>query len=201
MTDKKSFLKKYKEQYLNIGITQSGQSHDVIEVPWARTCHVFNMKTPDIYLTPAELADPCFRRELDRFHILGCYIFDPLEDYSFIASFPELWDLYILGGHNITDLSFMEGLKEWFIFYLEDAKLKTLDPLFPKGQKRVGIFPYCIGFGNCRIEDISALEQEGLYLSELALYCPKGTNEKARWEGVRAGTFTYEEYDQKGETV
>ncbi len=188
-------LENHKGNYLSIGITKDGTGCGVIEIPWHHTGSAFNMKTPHVYLTEQDLYDPQVLKMLGRFHIIGCYIFESLNDYSFLANFKELWDIFILKGQNITDLSFMKDLDEWFMFYIEDAHIKSLDPLFPPHQSRNILRPFCVGFGGCKVDDITAIENRELRLSELAVFCPKGTNEKARWEKVRAGTYNYYEYE------
>ena len=187
-------LENYKENYLSIGITKDGTACGVIEIPWSHTGSAFNMKTPRVYLTEQDLYDPQVLKMLDRFHIIGCYIFESLKDYSFLANFKELWDIFILKGQNVTDLSFMKDLDEWFMFYIEDAHIQSLDPLFPPHVTRNFLRPFCVGFGGCKVDDITAIERQDLYLSELAVFCPEGTNEKARWEKVRTGTYNYYEY-------
>lgn len=189
-------LKNIKGNYLSIGITHSGEPYGAIAVPWENTASAFNMKTPDIYLSEQDIKDPEIREILNNYHIIGCYIFNALQDYSFLADFKELRDVFILNGGNITDLSFMKELNEWFMLYVEDARLPNLDPLFPKGKKDK-FFPYCIGFGGCEIKDITALENPEIYLSELVVLCPKGTNDRERWQNIRCGTYGYYEYELK----
>lgn len=193
----KEILKNQNSEYLSIGITQSGEPYGPIAVPWEHTASAFNMKTPNVYLTEQDLKDPEIREILNNYHIIGCYIFDALEDYSFIAEFKELRDIFIMNGSGITDISFMKDLKEWFMFYIEEAQIPNLEPLFPTQEKRIGIFPYCIGFGGCEIKDITALENSEIYLSELIVLCPKGTNDRERWQNIRCGTYGYYEYELK----
>lgn len=193
----KEILKKTNNDYLSIGITLNGEPYGPIAVPWEHTASAFNMKTPNVYLTEQDLKDPEIRGILEKHHIVGCYIFDALEDYSFIAEFKELRDVFIMNGGGITDISFMKDLKEWFMFYIEEAKLQNLEPLFSKDNKRVGIYPYCVGFGGCEIDDITALEDREIYLSELVVLCPEGTNHRERWQNIRCGTYSYYEYKLK----
>lgn len=189
-------LKNQNSEYLSIGITQSGEPYGPIAVPWEHTASAFNMKTPDIYLSEQDIKDPEIHEILKNYHVIGCYIFTALQDYSFIAEFKEMRDIFILDGGNITDLSFMKDLDEWFMLYIEDAHLENLDLLFPKGRKDK-FFPYCIGFGGCEIKDITALENPEIYLSELVVLCPKGTNHRERWQNIRCGTCGYYEYELK----
>ena len=41
-----------------------------------------------VFLSPEDLTDEALWTELSRFHINGCYIFCPLEDYSFLTRLP-----------------------------------------------------------------------------------------------------------------
>lgn len=196
LDSQREILKNQNSEYLSLGITQNGEPYGAIAVPWEHTASAFNMKTPNVYLSEQDLKDPEIREILKEYHIIGCYIFNALQDYSFIADFKELHDVFILDGCNITDLSFMKELNEWFMLYIEDARLPNLDPLFPKGKKDK-FFPYCIGFGGCEIKDITALENSEIYLSELIVLCPKGTNDREKWQNIRCGTYSYYEYDLK----
>lgn len=197
LQSQKEILEKLNGDYFGIGITQSGEPYGPIAVPWDSMASAFNMKTPQVYLSPEDIKNPEIFAILKNSQVVGCYIFDPLEDYSFIAEFTELRDVFIMCGGNITDISFMKNLKEWFMFYIEDAHLQNLEPLFPTQEKRAGIFPYCVGFGGCEIEDISALETPEIYLSELIVICPKGANERERWQNIRCGDFGYYEYESR----
>ena len=61
---------------------------------------------------------------------------------------------------------FLRSMPGWFQLHVEDAVL----------------------------EDLSALTQEGIYLSELVILVPEGSNDKERWKAVRCGKYTYHEY-------
>lgn len=197
LQSQKEILEKLKGDYFGIGITQSGEPYGPLAVPWESMANAFNMKTPQVYLSPEDIKDPEILEILKNSQVVGCYIFDALEDYSFISPFTELHDVFIMNGGGITDISFMKDLKEWFMFYIEDAKLSNLEPLFPTKEKIASIFPYCIGFGGCEIDDISVLENPEIYLSELVVICPKGTNERERWQNIRCGTYGYYEYESR----
>lgn len=194
LESQRKILESNDSKYLNIGITRDGSPRNSLRVPWERTASAFNMKTPNVYLSGDDLQDPDILARLQNYRILGCYIFDPLEDYSFLEELKGLWDIHIRYGGNLTDISFLADNKEWFMFYLEDACLENLEPLFPKDRGKGMLHSYCVGLVNCKVADISALEQEDVYLSELLVIQPEGTNERARWENVHAGTYRYYEY-------
>lgn len=195
LASQKQLLETRTSEYLNLGITADGEPRRAIPVPWELTGSAMNMRTPDLYLAPEDLQDAALMARLRQFHVLGCYIFTPLEDYSFLAGFPELWDVSIWHGQNLKDLSFMRSLPEWFMFYLEDAQLDTLDPLFPPEVPKERFRSYCLGFSGCRVGDNSAIERSGLFFSELLVLCPKGAGERSRWKLGRVGRRTYYEYD------
>lgn len=186
-------LREYPHRYLSIGITSDGEPLYSGWVPWQSMANAFNMRTPEIFLCPDDLTDQALWAELQRFHINGCYIFCPLEDYSFLEPLKDLQDLRIFCGGNLRDLHFMRDKEDWFQLHVEDAVLETLNDLFPNGPRR-GIHSYCVCLAGCTVKDISALEQKGIYLSELVILQPEGSNDKARWENIRCGEYSYFEY-------
>lgn len=190
----KEQLETYSHQYLSIGITQDGSRRNSISVPWSRTASAYNMKTPDIYMTDADLHDPEIRALLSQYHINGFYTFCPMEDYSILEEFPEIWDLFILYGQNLHDLSFLLKMPQLFMLYVQDAHLPDLDPLFRVKPEAISFYSRCVGFGGCTIGDVSRLEELDERLSELVVFCPEGSNERSRWEKARTLDFTYYEY-------
>lgn len=195
MTDaQKELLESRKSKYLNIGITEKGEPLRAVWVPWVHDSSAYNMRTPDLWLSPEDVKDPALMEKLKGFCIRGCYIFTPLEDYSFIGELRELWDLHIEKGGALRDLSFMKELQEWFMLYVEDAVLEDLAPAFPEAWREKGLHAYCVEFVNCRVSDISAMAREDVRLSELLICQPEGTGEKQKWSRVHAHTYRYREY-------
>lgn len=152
------------------------------------------MRTPQIYLAPEDLTDEALWAELGRFHINGCYIFCPLAAYSFLYRLTELEDIEIYKGGALRDLRFLRSMKDWFQLHVEDAVLEDLCDLFPNGEHR---YSCCICLSGCTVKDISALTQEGIWLSELVVLMPEGANDRDRWKAVRCGKYTYHEYRPK----
>ena len=189
-------LRNFPHKYLSIGITEDGHSRQSVWVPWETTCNAFNMRTPDLYISPDELADEEFWTELGRFHVVGCYIFCPLEDYSFLDRLPELQDVTIHQGGALRNLSFLRNMKGWSQLHVEDAVLENLDDLFPEGARK-GLFSICVCLSGCTVRDLSALTQAGIYLSELVILAPEGSNDRKRWKAVRCGKYSYFEYRVK----
>ena len=189
----RQFLRNYSKKYLSIGITADGQSRRSVWVPWDGTANAMNMRTPDLYFAPDELRDEDLWAELQRFHIVGCYIFCPLEDYGFLNRLTELQDLNIYKGGALRNLSFLRQMPEWFQLHVEDAVLENLEDLFPEGPRK-GVHSYCVCLSGCTVADHSALTREGIRLSELVILMPQGSNARDRWTDVRCGKYRYFEY-------
>ena len=187
----RQFLREYSKKYLSIGITADGKPRRSVWVPWELTGNAMNMRTPDLYFSPEELQDEALWEELKRFHIVGCYIFCPLDDYGFLYRLTEIQDLNIYKGGALRDLRFLRTMPEWFQLHVEDAVLTDLNDLFPDGPRK-GILSCCICLSGCQIADLSALEN--IRLSELVILMPEGSNDKDRWKSVRCGKYTYHEY-------
>ena len=88
---------------------------------------------------------------------------------------------------------FLRSMPGWFQLHVEDAVLEDLSDLFPEGRRK-GIYSFCVCLSGCTVKDLSALTQEGIYLSELVILAPEGSNDKKRWKAVRCGKYTYHEY-------
>lgn len=186
-------LNSYPSKYLSIGITEDGEPRFSGWVPWDSMADAFNMRTPQIFFSPEDLTDEAIWAELSRFHINGCYIYCPLTDYSFLERLPQLQDITIFQGYALRDLRFLRKMDDWFQLNIEDAVLENLDDLFPDGP-RPGIHSYCVCLSGCTVKDFSALVQPGIYLSELVILAPEGSNDRDRWKAVRCGKYTYHEY-------
>ena len=186
-------LSSYHSKYLSIGITGDGSPRSSGWVPWDSMANAFNMRTPQIFFSPEDLTDETVWAELSRFHINGCYIYCPLTDYSFLERLPELQDITIHNGGALRDLHFLRKMDDWFHLHIEDAVLENLDDLFPEGP-RPGLHSYCVCLSGCTVKDLSALVHPKIYLSELVILAPEGSNDKARWKAVRCGKYTYHEY-------
>lgn len=184
-------LRNYSKKYISIGITTDGRSRRSVWVPWERTGNAMNMRTPDLYFSPEELRDEELWTELERFHVVGCYIFCPLEDYSFLTRLTQLQDLNIYKGGALRDLSFLRSMPDWFQLHVEDAVLADLSDLFPEGRRK-GIHSICVCLSGCTVADVAVPEH--LRLSELVILMPQGSNAKARWAHIPCGTYTYHEY-------
>ncbi len=171
-------------EYLNFAVNQDGKPVQGCFVPWEKTSSAFNMKTPNITLSVMDLEDPVIMEELRKCKVLGIYIMTALEDYSFIERFPGVWDLFILHGENMKDLSFTRNLTELFMFYLEEAKLPDLTPLIDNFNENLGFGGKNMGFYRCAIEDVSALESVDFIMGELLVW-PNEGDSRERWKMKR----------------
>ena len=185
----RQFLRNYSKKRLSIGVTADGHPKKSVWVPWAYDSNAYNMRTPDLYFSPEELRDPELWEELGRFSIVGCYIFCPLEDYYFLDRLTKLQDLHIYRGGALRDLGFLRSMPDWFQLHVEDAVLSDLSDLFPDGKPKPCC---CVCLSGCSVADLSALES--VWLSELVILMPQGSNDRDRWKKVPCSKYTYLEY-------
>lgn len=180
---------------LSIGITKDGVPGNVIGVPWESTGHAFNMRIPDVYIAPSDLQDETLMDLVGRCKVIGFYIFEPLEDYSFLAGYKDLEDLNIYNGDAIRSLDFLIDLPELRMLYVENAVLPNLDVLVKIKKQRRSVFSdlRCIGLCNCQVEDLSAFEGADVSFSEFLVWNPRDRDERARWRVVNAYTRRYYE--------
>ena len=191
-------LENRESEYLSIGITQGGVPRTIIGIPWEATVHAFNMRTPNVYLSPEDIQDEEIMGQLESYKVIGCYIWVPLSDYSFLARFKDLQDINIKNGDAISNLSFLAELYECRMLYLQNAKLKNLDMIVDVKKSSTAMFGClrCIGLDNCEIEELAVFETEKVHFSEFLIWKPEGTNERDRWNVVSAGTRRYFEFKE-----
>lgn len=198
ITSEREKLRNKDSDYLSIGITSGGFPRMSVGIPWVATVHAYNMRTPDVYLSPEDLQDEELMRVFESYKVIGCYIWVPLDDYSFLARFKELQDINIKNGDAITNLDFLSELYECRMLYLQNAKLKNLDTIVEVKKNSTAMFGClrCIGLDNCVVEDLSVFETEKVHFSEFLIWKPEGSNERARWNVVSAGTRRYYEFKE-----
>lgn len=177
-------LDTYEQNRISIGITENGIRRHSGYVPWENTGHAFNMRTPNIYFEESDFYDPFILSRLDELEVIGCYIFTPLKDYSFLSNFTRLEDLYIAHGHNVRSLSFTQNMTEWFMFYLEDAEIDNLEDLFLQKNHTSDLHAYCFGLTNCLVKDPSAISKSSIRLSELIICGKDSETEREKWRNL-----------------
>ena len=184
--------------YMSIAVNSDGNPVVSGFVPWERTVTAFNMKTPKITLAASDLHDINVLNALKHCKLTGCYIFDPLNDYSFLADFEKIEDLFICNGNNIKDLSFVTQMDNLFLFYLENAVLPDLKPLIDVYNRGKGCPAKCMGFYRCIVTDTSSLLEANFILSELLIW-PASGDSRDKWKSSRIpGVFRF--YDWQWET-
>lgn len=191
-------LKNHTSEYLSIGITSGGVPRNAIGVPWKSTAYAFNMRTPNVYLSPEDIQDEEIMRQLESYKVIGCYIWAPLSDYGFLAHFKDLQDINIKNGDAIKNLDFLSELYACMMLFLQNATLKNLDVIVEMKKNSAAMFGglRCIGLDNCVVEDLSVFETEKVHFSEFLVWMPKGSNESSRWNAVSAGTRRYFEFEE-----
>lgn len=195
-------IRGYKEEYMAFGITKDGSDVSYISVPWEKTVSAFNMKLPDVYITPEDIKDPQVIEELLKHKIVGVYIFTALEDYSFLKQFKNIWDLSIYDGKNLKDISFVRELTECKMIYIREAHLSDLEDIFAvKRQFPVGLFrPFThISLDDCIIDSYGSLFDSDIRFTEFIVFQRKGSPEKSKLKKVAAHTYRYYEFEVKGE--
>lgn len=194
----KNKLYNRKSKYLSIGITEDGIPRRTVGIPWVATVHAFNMRTPDVYLSPEDLQNEEIMALIESYKVDGCYIWAPLDDYSFLVRFMNLQDLNIKNGDAIRNLDFLTGLCRCRMLCLQNAKLKNLDMIVEmkkSGNAMFGCFE-CLGLDNCEVEDLSVFENQKVRFSEFLVWKPAGSDERDRWDVVSAGTHRYYEFKE-----
>lgn len=192
-------LNSRKSEYLSIGITPGGMCLTAVGIPWETTASAYNMRIPDVYLSPEDLQDEEMMRLLESYKVIGCYIWTPLDDYSFLARFKDLQDICIYYGDAIRNLDFLSELYDCRMLYLHNAKLKNLDVIVEVKKKSKDSFGClkCIGLDTCEVKDLSVFKTEKVQFLEFLVWKPKGSNEKGRWNVISAMTKRYYEYEKK----
>ncbi len=148
-------------EYLSVGVNDTGENPRSWEVLWYNTSNAYNMKTPDLYITKEEISDPEVIKKLRSFRVVGFYIEVPLEDYSFLADFPDIFDLNIFYGKNLRDLGFLGKLKRCRMIFLEDIDVPDIDVILnsKRGKKVIDAPFVCVGLYNCKIERVPTREE------------------------------------------
>lgn len=195
LEEERSRLEKMKGGCLSIGITEDGDRVSVINVPWTMTAHAYNMKLPDVYISPEDLSDSSVMDVLKGLEVIGCYIMTPLSDYGFLSDFPKIRDLNIKYGDSIRDLGFLSGLEECSMLYLQNAVLENIDLIIDMKKKNRSIFGgfRCVGLCNCRVRDLSVFEREECGFSEFLVWSSVGEDDESRWSAVSASVKKFYE--------
>lgn len=99
-------LENNESEYMNIGITEDGRPRGIYPCYWSLGRHTYNMQLPNIFICPSDLNNKELMKKLRSFCVRGCYIFNPLESYDFIADFNEIEDISIANNPDMKNLTF-----------------------------------------------------------------------------------------------
>ena len=157
-------LDRSESEFLSIGITENGERHGAIGIPWESTAHAFNMRLPQVYISPDDINDRALMERLTSYKVIGLYIWAHLPDYSFISGFKLLQDVSIKNGDAIEGLDFLSDLTECRMLYLQNARLKDLEVIASLKRNAGAAMGRvrCLCLDNCRVSDISCLQEQGL---------------------------------------
>lgn len=182
----------YTKPYISIGICRTGE-RPILGIPWKSHTGAMNMKLPNIYFEEEDMYDTALMERLKSFHVIGCYIFDELKDYSFLEMLPDMQDLHIRNACNIKDLSFMRNMPNCLMLLLENATLENLDGLTALQSSKHARYASYLALINCKVGNIDCLCQNSVLLSELVVV---STDEQERWEAVPSMEYTYRETNE-----
>lgn len=191
LQEEKNKLFQKERQYINIGITEDGTAKKAIPIPWEVTAYSYNMCIPNVYLAPDDLEDAEIMEKLISLKVLGCYIWTPLKDYSFISNFEDLRDLSIMQGGNIMDLDFLNPLKECRMLLLENVKVDNLDILLDLNSGDLFTGLNCVALVNCEVADLSGFDREHFFMEFLIWDSTCNGDSQKRWNNVRAAMKRY----------
>ena len=170
-------------RFLSIGISEDGEHYGRYPVPWESTANAYKMQLPKVYLAREDLADEALMDKIRRFRVWGCYIFCPLEDYSFLSHFTEMHDLNIYAAHKLKDISFLKHYTECRLLFIAQAHLENINDVAPAPSFMAK--PSCLALYDCVVEDITWLHENKVSFHELVICNPQSRDERARWEGLR----------------
>ena len=195
----KNKLRDEQKRYISIGITEDGIPRGLVGIPWEKTAHAFNMKIPDVYISPEDLENREIMEMIGRRTVVGFYSWVPLKDYDFLTRFPDIRDISIRYGENIKDLEFLRNATECGMLFLENAHLDNIDVILEMKKAHPSIFGCfkCVGLYNCRVDDLSRFNEEKPHFSEFLIWNDGEKYEYERWSAVSANTFRYYDVDEK----
>lgn len=166
LESQREVLAQMSKDYLSIGITGDGDIQRVIPIPWQQTSTAYNMRRPQVHISPADLEDEELMAQLESYQVRGMYIFTPLEDYSFIARFKGLWDVYILRFGGWIDISFMRQIPDWNMFHLRDAIVPDISPVFRSKPEMIWNHQK-VSLVNYRIDSPEDSGNENVFIAQL----------------------------------
>lgn len=189
LTEYKEKMDQYPHKYISIGITKTGEGYGNYPVPWDTTGNAYNMKIPDVYLAKEDLADEEIMSRLRELVVCGCYIYCPLEDYSFLEAFHGMMDLNIFEAYRLQDLSFLKKFKNCNLLFIAKAHLKNLDEIVVQRGVGYEARPQNLALYDCTVDSLDILETTDCWFHELIVYNPADRNERDRWKNIRKAKY------------
>lgn len=182
-------------EYLNLGISKGGVVYSVIPVFWESTAGAFSMKTPNVFIAPEDLHDKEIMDRVFSLTVHGLYIYAPLDDYSFIAGFTDLWDIHIERAEGMKNLDFISEMQDCAMIFLADASLADIDVICRVKEADKGIvqaFRYVCLY-DCNIENAPDFSGTKCHFTEFIVWSRPENSERDReqWSKIPAGTKRY----------
>lgn len=183
--------------YISLGISEGGIPHGTTPIPWESTAHAFNMKLPNVYVSPEDIEDGALMEEIFKKEVIGCYIYTPLADYSFLEKLSHIRDLNIYKASSLKNIDFLRALTECSMLTLEGARLENLNAIIDVKKHHRSIFGIynCVALIDCTVSDLSSFVGSGVSFSEFLVFMPKGAGERERWSVISASKRIYRELD------
>lgn len=185
--EEKEKLLNHKSEYISIGITDDGVAYNGFSIPWESTANAYNMRLPNVFITPNDLNNEEIMNLILSKKVIGCYCWSALETFDFVSSFLDIEDINIFKGENLTNIDFIKSLKELRMLFIKDAKLYNIDAILDIPQSKMQ-FPRLksIGLYNCQVKDISAFLEKEHRFNEFLIWNKKGELKRKKWEIVSA---------------
>ena len=71
LESQREVLAQMRKDYLSIGITGDGDIQRVIPIPWQQTSTAYNMRRPQVHISPTDLEDEELMARLEAFQVRG----------------------------------------------------------------------------------------------------------------------------------
>ena len=184
-----------KIEYVNIGISEGGVAYGMIPVMWDSTAAAYNMKSPNVFISPEDLCDGEVMARIRSLNVRGLYIYTPLDDYGFIADFSDLYDIHIECAENMKNLDFLSEMHDCAMLFLHNANLSDIDVLWEVKKANKGIvraFRY-VGLYDCNVDKTPDFSDCRCYFTEFLVWSKPENAERDRekWSSLNALTKKY----------
>jgi len=185
--EEKEKLLNHKSKYISIGITDDGIAYNGFGIPWESTSNAYNMRLPDVFITPDDLNDEETMSLIRSKKVIGCYCWSSLENFDFVSHFSDIEDVNIFKGENLKNIDFVKSLKELRMLFVGNAKFDNIDAILeiPKSDGQF-IRMMNIGLYNCEVKDLSTFLEKEHKFYEFLVWNRKEKIERKKWQVVSA---------------